>query len=333
MLSEVRAAARLTDKIGRQITYLRMSVTEDCNFRCGYCEGSSPYSIERKSILSDYEVICIVRAAVKAGIKKVRFTGGEPLLRGNLSGIIKEISFRSPELCIGITTNGFLLDSRLQGLIDAGLNRLNISLDSLDRITFKSLTGIDGLERVLSAIESALASGRFDSIKINTVVLRGINDHEIRSLAEWALPRDIDIRFIEYMPLAGPTHVNDLYVPESEMREKIGFELVEESRADNSGPARLFKCGNYPGRIGFISAVSRCFCGECNRLRITSRGDVYGCLFGEGDRGLRRLLSDGGGEQQIAEYLLTLLEHPGFRRTPGISSIGTRHDRMRSIGG
>ena len=330
-----RAADRdLTDNMGRRITYLRISVTRSCNLRCGYCYGSQgPVGRDGRS-LSDGEVVRAIRGFAILGINKIRFTGGEPLLRKGMPEIIKTVSCLPSISTVGLTTNGILLSKYLRPLIDAGLNRLNVSLDTLDREKFKSITGADGFERVYRAVMDAVDSGAFGRVNINTVIMRGINDMEISGFAEWALSRQIELRFIEFMPILRSGRRANLFVAENEIKRRIGLDLSEDDSGRNSGgPAITYRHGGNPGRIGFISARSRCFCGDCNRLRLTSSGNVLGCLFGKNGIDLKKLLSGPAGADEIAGYVRSKIMMPGFRRKPGDNSIGNTKPFMRGIGG
>ena len=326
----------LVDNYGRRINYLRVSLTERCNLRCGYCYGSDGNSRIKGRSLSDSEFIQIIKAFSISGINKVRFTGGEPLLRQGIVEIIRETSAIRGISSVCLTTNGILLDLFLRPLIEAGLNRLNVSLDTLNARTFRAITGNDGFRGVYEAINEAIASSAFGRVKINTVVMRGVNDSEIPEFARWALSENIELRFIEFMPTRRSAWGESLFVGEDEIRSKIGLDLEREvADRDNSGPAVTYRFGDLPGRIGFISAVSRSFCDGCNRLRLTSRGDLIGCLFGSRDVNLKNLLADGASPGEIAEFLSLKIKTPGFRRLPGPGgiSIGEKRPFMRGVGG
>ncbi len=333
-MDSLRKKTSLIDFMGRPITYLRVSLTELCNLRCGYCYGSlDKHEINRQQ-LSNSEVLQLIGAFAASGINKIRFTGGEPLLRNGIVDIVRETSRFNDMAIIGLTTNGLRLNCLLPSLIEAGLNRLNVSLDSLRRETFRVITGVDGIDEVNSGIIKAEKSGVFPLIKINTVVMRGVNDSEISSMARWALDHRIDIRFIEFMPTHRSGWGTDLFVGEEEIRSKIGIELEEDRiSSQNSGPARTFRFQNYPGRISFISAVSRGFCSRCNRLRLTASGRLIGCLFREKYVDLKDLLNSRGDSGHLKECIYRAVVSREFRRIPGNISIDRFKPSMRRIGG
>jgi cyclic pyranopterin phosphate synthase len=324
--------SHLIDHRNRAITYLRVSLTHRCNLKCGYCFGS----IERRptsSELSNSDIIRLIEAFASLGISKVRFTGGEPLLRHNLVSLIAETRAIDGIDQIGLTTNGLLLEPLLPGLVSAGLNSINISLDSLCRDTFKMIAKIDGFDRVMAAIDAALQAGAFPLVKINTVVMRGINDEELPQMARWALERRLDIRFIEFMP-TGKSDWPRSYVDEDEMKQRIALELERcDNKSAGPGPAVSFRYKDYPGRISFISAVSRSFCGSCNRLRLTSRGEIFGCLFRDERADLKGLLDQGASTGELAEYIAALITRPDFRREPDDVSISDYRPFMQAVGG
>ncbi len=329
-----RGRTELIDSLNRRITYLRVSLTEQCNFRCGYCYGSVDKPEMNKQRSSDKDISRLISIFASLGVNKVRFTGGEPLLREGIIDIVKRTSELNGIATIGMTTNGYRLNRFLRPLIDAGLNRLNISLDTLDRGNFKAITGIDGLDRVCSSIDEAEKSGVFEYVKINSVIMIGINDSEIPRFVEWALPRKIDLRFIEFMPTDQSGWGKHLFVSEDEIKNRTGIDLKEVSSGDQSnGPARSYSYENYPGRISFISAVSRCFCDGCNRLRLTSRGELLGCLFQDKKIDLKTYLDDGLTDDEIAKKIRMAVCGLDFRRSPGEVSIADTQPFMRGIGG
>jgi GTP 3',8-cyclase len=330
---ENRKSHVLIDLFGRKVTYLRVSLTQNCNMKCGYCFASAGTPHE-SSELSDESLIFLLRSFASFGIDKVRFTGGEPLLRRGIAGLISETKSAAGIPIIGVTTNGLLLEKYLQSLIDSGLNRINISLDTLDPVQFRDITGIDGFGRVMAGIEAAIASGAFPRIKVNTVVMRGVNDSELRSMAEWALGRGVDIRFIEFMPTEKSGWSREKYVSESEMRKRIELDLTPMAEASASpGPAISYRLDGMPGRVSFISAVSRTFCGSCNRLRITSRGEMVGCLFRDQKVDLASLFAVRASHEEIARFILSTLTAPGFRRGPDRVSVTDYRPLMKAVGG
>jgi cyclic pyranopterin phosphate synthase len=273
----------LKDGLGRAITYLRVSVTEQCNLACVYCkprtgvpERSAPPAMSRN------EVVRLVKVFTSLGIRKVRLTGGEPLQRRDLETIIAGIS---PEVegRVHLTTNGLNLARRARSLRDAGLSGVNISLDAAEPGTFEKLTRKDALGKVLAGIEAARAVGL--KTKLNAVVLRGWNEDQILPLARLAMQDGIQVRFIEFMPYLGNGWGKDQFMPAAEIlqtiREGLGAELEEEPGLGlEEGPARLFRLPAGDGSVGVISTLSADFCDRCNRVRLTSRGELKACLFG-----------------------------------------------------
>lgn len=277
---EVKKLAVYRDKFGRKIEYLRISITDRCNLRCRYC--MPPEGVEYKpheSILRYEEIIRIVRVGIELGIKRVRITGGEPLVRQGVVGFIKELAGLEGLEDISMTTNATLLAGKAAGLKRAGLRRVNISLDSLRRDRYREITGRDSLDQALAGIKSALRVG-LSPVKLNVVVMRGINDDEIPDLVELTLDYPLHVRFIEYMPL-GRTVQSQLnsYISLEEIKRRIGgrMELIP-GKVKGNGPAEYFKVPAARGTIGFITPVSHSFCTRCNRLRLTADGRLRPCL-------------------------------------------------------
>jgi molybdenum cofactor biosynthesis protein A len=329
-----KPSAQLTDPMGRTITYLRVSLTERCNLRCRYCYGSETGHASDHRKLSDTELLRLLQSFASVGITKVRFTGGEPLLRPDIVGLVRQTSALDGISLIGMTTNGLLLEPKLPSLIEAGLNRLNISLDTLDRDTFRRLTGYDRFDQTYESITNAEKSGAFDRVKVNTVVMRGINDNEIRRFAAWALERRIELRFIEFMPACGSGWNQERFVGEDEIKTRIGLSLEMVPANDiNAGPAQNYYMPGYPGRIGFISAISHDFCSRCNRLRLTSSGKLVGCLFGNVSVDLMPLIRDRAAPDEIAEFIRDTVMTPGFRSTRRAQTGADVNPSMRRVGG
>jgi cyclic pyranopterin phosphate synthase len=279
----LRVRDGLKDGLGRGITYLRVSVTEQCNLACVYCKPrtGAPERLEAPA-MSRNEVVQLVKVFTSLGIRKVRLTGGEPLLRRDLETIIAGIS---PEVegRVHLTTNGLHLARRARGLRDAGLSGVNISLDAADRGTFERLTGKDGLGKVLAGLDAARSVGL--KTKLNVVVLRGWNEDQILPLARLAQQDGIQVRFIEFMPYQGNGWGTDQFMPAAEIlrtiQDGLGTALEEEPGFGlEEGPARLFRMPGSAGKVGVISTLSADFCDRCNRVRLTSRGHLRACLFG-----------------------------------------------------
>ena len=279
----LRVKDGLKDGLGRGITYLRVSVTEQCNLTCVYCKPRTG-TLERTAppAMTRNEVVALVKVFTSLGIRKVRLTGGEPLLRRDLETIVAGIS---PEVegRVHLTTNGIHLARRARALRDAGLSGVNVSLDAADRGTFQRLTRKDGLGRVLAGLEAARSVGL--KAKLNAVVLRGWNEDQILPLARLAREDGIQVRFIEFMPYQGNGWGKDQFMPAAEIlqtvREGLGTDLEEEPVLGlEEGPARLFRIPGSEGKVGVISTLSADFCDRCNRVRLTSRGELQACLFG-----------------------------------------------------
>jgi len=324
----------LIDPSHRKINYLRVSLTTRCNFRCLYCYGGPDASPFPDPTLPDEHLHKLLKAFARLGVGKIRFTGGEPLTRPNIVEIVRATTGIEGISRRAVTTNGFMLKRLLPGLIDAGLNGLNISLDSLSREKFRQITGVDGFNRVRAGIKEALDCGAFPLVKINMVVIRGINDDEIPDFARWAQSEPVDIRFIEFMPTDTSGWGINRLIPEAEIRKLTNLPLIPIPRDDTfSGPAKSYSIVDGVGRLSFISAVSHNFCGNCNRLRITSEGSLVGCLFGKSRVSLREILADDPSEEELITTIKSILSSPGFRRKSSACSVSSEQPSMRRIGG
>ena len=292
----------LIDKYGRKIEYLRISVTDRCNFRCIYCGVRKNWKwLPHNEILTFEEIEKIVEIGVKLGIKRVRLTGGEPLLRKDIEILIKKLS-KIPEIeDLSLTTNGFFLEFMAEKLKKAGLKRINISLDTLNPEKFIKITGVDGFSKVWQGIKKALKLG-FDPVKINVVIIKGINDDEILDLAKLTLDMPLEIRFIEFMPIEG----NGIWDKKNIFTIKEIKNILEKFKplirtiSSGGGPARVWKWENAKGKIGFISPISDCFCEKCNRLRITPDGKLKPCLFSNHEIDLKPILRENRGSLEKA---------------------------------
>jgi cyclic pyranopterin phosphate synthase len=297
----------LHDQFDRAVTYLRISVTDRCNLRCQYCMPAEGVKLRaRPEILTYEELMRLGGIFASLGFVKFRITGGEPLVRHGLVPFLAEFA-RVPGVDeLVLSTNGVLLGTHAEGLARAGVQRLNISLDTLDRETFIRLQRRDELGRTLEGIEAALAQP-FRKIKLNAVIIRGVNDGEVGDLARYALERGIEIRFIEFMPTGLQREwKEDRVVPADEIRgalERHWPDLGQISEpGGSSGPSRVWHFGD-TGRVGFITAVSDTFCQRCNRVRLTSDGHLRGCLFSDGQRSLRDVLRAGGTDEDVAAVI------------------------------
>ncbi len=285
----------LVDNFGRQVTYVRLSVTDRCDFRCVYCMAEEMTFLPKAQVLSLEEMAVLARNLVASGVTKIRLTGGEPLVRPGVVELVRTLSALPglQELCM--TTNGGRLQDLAQPLKEAGLHRLNISLDSLDAERFHALTRTGRLGRVLAGIQAAQDAG-FEHTKLNAVILRGRNEDEALPLVRFALAHRLDLSFIEEMPLGVITEHDraEAFISSDELRAMIRREFPLEAVADNTGgPSRYYRVPGHPVRIGFISPHSHNFCGDCNRVRITTEGRLLLCLGNEHAVDLRAALRDG----------------------------------------
>lgn len=287
-------ATALIDKHGRHIDYVRLSVTDRCDFRCVYCMSEEMTFLPRKQILSLEEIYKVASAFTELGVNKIRLTGGEPLVRNNVMSLIENIG-RLPGLDeLLMTTNGSQLAKMANPLRDAGVNRINISLDSLDAGRFKAMTRTGKLEQVLQGVEAAVAAG-FDSIRLNSVILRGVNDHEIIDLLEYAMGLGINIAFIEEMPLGNISdhEREDTVFSNEDVKQKIlEYYAISSIEMNTAGPSRYYEIEGQQSKVGFISPVSHNFCESCNRVRVTVEGRLLLCLGNEYSTDLRLLLRD-----------------------------------------
>ena len=293
----------MIDKFGRKIDYLRISVTENCNLKCIYCiDDNNTMSKCDKDTLSDDEIIKIVTQCAILGIKKIRITGGEPLVRKNIENLIGRLNNIDGIEEIYITTNGVLLSDKLKNLKNSGLTGVNISLDSLKEDRFKKLTRFDKLREVLSSIDEALKLGL--KVKINTVIVDDINKDEIVDFVNLTKYKQLDIRFIELMPIGvGKNHSGTSNDEVLNIIEKNFENIKQIKRSDRSGPAKYIKIENYIGKIGFISPMSNCFCQDCNRIRLTSDGFIKRCLHYNYGENLREYIKNGIDDEQLNELI------------------------------
>jgi cyclic pyranopterin phosphate synthase len=294
----------LFDSFQRQIYYLRISVTDRCNLRCIYCSVGSVPHLPRSEILSYEEIQRIVHAAASMGISKVRITGGEPLLRPNLDELVRMLSRIEGIDDISLTSNGTLLSKYAVELKEAGLKRVNVSLDTLREDRFKRITGMDKLEEVLSGIEASYGAG-LCPVKINTVVLRGINEDEVTDLAQMSISQGWHVRFIEFMPFGIPKTEALGTVSAQEIRERIQHlgKLEPYTGKTGYGPARYYQLPEARGTIGFISTMTEHFCHSCNRLRLTSDGQLRPCLIGNDEVNLKEPLRNGASMEELKQLI------------------------------
>lgn len=293
-------AGGLVDRFGRRHTYLRISLTDRCNLRCGYCMPPEGITVTPKpALLDEDEVVRLASIFVRMGVDKIRLTGGEPLVRKDLDSIAARLG-RLPGLSVlAMTTNGISLAERAASLRAAGLNALTISLDTLRRDRFLDITKRDRFDAVMAGIEAALAAG-YAPIKINMVVMRGVNDDEIEEFVAWAQDRPLQIRFIEYMPFPGNHWHSAGVVGWSEIRERLEKRwTLAPIEVHPSAVAKEFALVGHQGSIGFVTSMTDSFCGTCNRLRLTADGNLKTCLFHPAEQSLRDALRAGAGDEAL----------------------------------
>lgn len=301
MLRDTDSVAELVDGFGRKVNYLRLSVTDRCDFRCVYCMAEEMTFLPRNQILSLEELALVAKAFTELGVKKIRLTGGEPLVRADIEKLVKEVSDLPGLDEVVLTSNGSQLSRLAQPLFDAGLARINISLDSLKAHRFKSMTRVGDLRNVLAGIESAKQAG-FNEIKLNAVILKGRNDDEILNLLEFACENSLDLTFIEEMPLGliGDHDREVSYISSAEIRQVVATEYELTAVDDTTGgPARYFSINGASTRLGFISPISQNFCDSCNRVRVTVEGRLLLCLGNEHSLDLRKIIRENPGELEV----------------------------------
>ena len=328
---------QLVDSFGRVHTNLRISVTDRCNIRCFYCMPDENIQFRpRNEILTFEEIERFTRVAAQLGVNKVRLTGGEPLVRSGLEKLIAKLVALPGIKNVALTTNGILLAEQAEALKRAGLHRLNISLDGLKEETFERITRRKGLHRVLEGIATAQRVG-FEGIRLNAVAIRGITEDEIVPLGEFARQQQLELRFIEFMPLDAEgnweaSKVISGDVIRKQLEDAFG-ELVPAARPDPSQPAMDYQFADGKGRIGFINPVTQPFCGDCNRLRITAEGMIRNCLFSIKEWDARALLRSDASDELLAQRLIECVQ--AKKQGHGIDSPDfVKPDRaMYQIGG
>lgn len=290
---------QLIDQFGRTVDYIRLSITDRCDFRCVYCMAEEMTFLPREEVLSLEECARLVKVFVSLGVSKVRITGGEPLVRKNALWLFEDIGKLSGLKELVLTTNGSQLEKQAQDLRNAGVKRINISVDSLDASRFKKITRTGELDKVLRGIQAAKLAG-FENIKLNTVLMRGFNDDEVESLVDFAVEQAIDISFIEEMPLGEISHNREstcVSNADTLKRLQSKYTLIPSTQS-TGGPARYWQAANTTTKIGFISPHSHNFCESCNRVRITCKGELYLCLGQENKIDLMPLLRNHPSDNQ-----------------------------------
>ncbi|MFJ9391444.1 GTP 3',8-cyclase MoaA [Nocardioides sp. NPDC101246] len=328
---------RLVDRFGRVATDLRVSLTDRCNLRCTYCMPAEGLDwLPGDEVLTDDEVVRLIGVATgQLGVREVRFTGGEPLVRRGLVSIVARTREVAPDAELSITTNALGLAKMAGSLAEAGLDRVNVSLDSIRPETFAQITRRDRLADVVAGLEAAAAAG-LGPIKINAVLLRGVNDDHAAELLGWSVERGYELRFIEQMPLdAQHGWSRDKMVTADETLAALSaaFELTPAEEPRGSAPAELFYVDGGPAKVGIIASVTRPFCGDCDRVRLTADGQVRDCLFARSESDLRTPLRAGASDADLAARWVTAMA--GKRAGHGIDDLGfLQPDRpMSAIGG
>ncbi|XP_027732410.1 molybdenum cofactor biosynthesis protein 1-like isoform X2 [Vombatus ursinus] len=298
-------SAFLTDSFGRRHNYLRISLTEKCNLRCQYCMPEEGVPLTPKAdLLTTKEILTLSRLFVKEGVDKIRLTGGEPLIRPDVVDIVAQLQQLDSLKTIAITTNGINLARLLPRLQGAGLNAINISLDTLVPAKFEFITRRKGFHKVMEGIHKAIELG-FDPVKVNCVVMRGLNEDELLDFVALSEGLPLDVRFIEYMPFDGNKWNFKKMVSYTEMLDMIHqrWPELEKLPEEASSTAKAFRVPGFRGQISFITSMSEHFCGTCNRLRITADGNLKVCLFGNSEVSLRDHLRAGASEEELLSII------------------------------
>ncbi|MCC6067637.1 GTP 3',8-cyclase MoaA [Ferrovum sp. PN-J185] len=312
-MNDNRLPYSLVDQLQRPLQDLRISVTDRCNFRCTYCMPRTVFGqdydfLPRPEILTFEEISRTARIFSQLGIKKIRLTGGEPLLRKNLDQLVAQLT-AIESIEVALTTNASILAKKAQSLKDAGLNRITVSLDALDDPTFKQMSDADfSVNDVLQGIEQALYVG-FEDIKVNCVIKRGTNDHALLDLARYFKGTAVTVRFIEFMDVGSTNNWQPVEViPAKEMKEIIDAEFPLESLEESylGEVARRYRYADGSGEIGFITSVTHPFCGQCTRIRLSTDGKLYTCLFASQGSDIRHFLRNGGSDDEITQHIITL---------------------------
>ncbi len=346
----------LVDSHGRILRDLRISVTDRCNFRCLYCLPGTEAAAQffrgrwkaggqgrpipvswkpRRELLSFEEIARVVRIAASCGIEKIRLTGGEPLLRQGLPRLVGMLSAIGGIRDLALTTNGLHFPLHARALADAGLSRASFSLDSVDPANFRRITGREGLEQALASVRLARRLG-LEPVKVNAVVIRDINDHEIEDLCQWAIDEEVIIRFIEFMPLdSGRAWQREHVVPGVEILERLRrrFSLVPVEADSPAETAKRWRLGSGKAEVGIIAPVTQPFCGRCNRLRLTSDGQIRTCLFSLEEHDLRGLLRSGADDREIRDRMRSIVLSKERGHRVGAGDFVPPSRTMSAIGG
>src|SRR5918992_631041 len=326
----------LVDGWGREIKSLRISVTDKCNFRCRYCMPAEGLDwLPRDEILDYEEIARLVRIMAPMGVEEVRLTGGEPLARRNLPALVGMLADVPGVNDLSLTTNGVLLDRYAGPLVEAGLRRLNVSLDSLSHVRFAEITRRDALDRVLTGLEAAERHAELRPIKVNCVAIRGFTEEEVPALAELARRKPYVVRFIEFMPLDAEERWGaDQVLSGAEIRAIVEERWpLEELPAKPSSTARRFRFADGAGEIGFVNPVSEPFCSSCDRIRLTADGQLRTCLFSRREWDLKTPLREGVTDEELASLIRWAVRHKELKHKINDAGFVRASRSMSQIGG
>jgi len=324
------------DPYNREITYLRVSVTDRCNLRCIYCMPVQDFKrLDHADILSYEEILEVIQIAVDLGVNKVRLTGGEPLLRSNFVHFVDSVC-RIPQIeDVSVTTNGVLLKEMAAPLFEAGLRRINVSLDTLNPLKYRKITHVECFDAVWEGLQVAEAVG-FSPIKVNVVVIRGLNDDEIQKFADLSLKKPYHVRFIEYMPIGRDSNWRpEKYISSDEIRYELETfaSLHKVPNATHDGPAERYRFESAVGEVGLISAISHHFCPSCNRLRLTADGRLRPCLFADDEVDIKSALRNGRSQEDLRKIFHQAIAMKPRRHHAEILVQGECIRPMSTIGG
>ena len=329
------AELKLIDPYNRHLNYLRISITDRCNLKCIYCVPRDLIPrLSHDDILTYEEILRLVRIGIKLGISKIRVTGGEPLVRKGVYGFLADLSGLDGLTDLSLTTNGVSLKANLKKIKAAGIKRINISLDTLNRTKFERITGFNLFDQVWQGIEMALEMG-FHPIKLNIVALNGINDDELTDMARLSFKYPLHIRFIEYMPI-GESQIGNgplLLAPEIKKSISVLGGLIPVVNTIDDGPAQRYHFEGAAGEIGFIHALSHHFCDRCNRLRLTARGRLRPCLLSDHHEDVKEVMRTGGTDEELMEVFVKAVRHKPSDHNLAIHNPSRVCGQMSSIGG
>lgn len=324
---------RLTDRFARNHNYLRISLTDRCNLRCTYCMPEHMEWTRPAHLLSTDETIRLASIFVGMGVDKIRLTGGEPLLHKDILRITAELSSLPGLKTLALTTNALKLGAMAAGLKQAGMDTVTVSLDSLDRETFAKVTRRDRLPDVLAGIDAALEAG-FAPVKVNIVIMAGVNDHQIMDFVTWGRDLPVELRFIEYMPFPGTGWSTDQMVSFADMRARIARDyMLVPLQTAHGAVAKSYAMDGHKAVVSFVSSMTESFCATCTRLRLTADGHVKSCLFHPQEESLRDVMRGGGTDADIEAAILRALDQKPAAHPPMEELLSSPNRAMVAIGG